>query len=152
VKISYDSNGCYDPKAGKIYVAKAKTFYVYDLKTNAWELKKAPGQPADLGATNRAQLYFDTANDVVLWHRSHGPVVIYDPKANKWTDKGNTTPKIPWKRYRPKYMCWHGFYNQELNAHLFYMAGDSGLNDANWLAYRYKRRRSGSARDGGLER
>jgi hypothetical protein len=139
VKMSYDSSGCYDPKSEKIYVAKAKTFYVYDLKANTWELRKAPGQPTDLGATNRVQMFFDTANDVVFWQRTRGPIVIYDPEANKWTDMGSTTPKIPWKRYNPKYMCWSGFYNAEFNAYFFYFAGDSGLNDANWLAYRYKK-------------
>lgn len=139
VRISYDSNGCYDAKAEKIYVAKAKDFYVYSLKASTWRKVVAPGQPENLGASNGAQLYFDTANDVVLWHRSHGPIAIYDPKANKWTDMGKTDPKIPWKRYSPKYMLWHGFYDQKLNVHFFYRAGDSGLNDATMLAYRYKR-------------
>ena len=142
VPISYDSSGCFDSKSGKIYVAKGKLFYVYDIKTNTWKEIKAEGQPEDLGATSRVQFYFDTANDVIMLHKSHGPIYIYDPKKNKWTDMGNTTPKIPWKRYNVKYMCWHGFYNKELNVHLFYLAGDSGLNDANWLAYRYKNKSS----------
>jgi hypothetical protein len=141
VPFKYDSNGCFDPKAEKVYVAKAKLFYVYDVKTNTWTEIKAEGQPENLGATNGFQLYFDTENNIVLWHKKGGSIVIYDPKINKWKDMGNTTPKIPWKRYNSKYMNWHGFYNPELNAHLFYLAGDSGLNDANWLAYRYKQKK-----------
>ena len=34
--------------------------------------------------------------------------------------------------------CGHGFYSPEVNAHFFYMAGDSNDNGTMW-AYRYKK-------------
>jgi hypothetical protein len=135
---TYDSNGCFDSKRERIYVARVKGFAYFDVKGNKWQDIQAEGQPADLGCTSNAQMYFDAASGVVLWHKSHGPIAVYDPEANKWTDMGDTCLKVPWKNYNVAYMCTHGFYNAELNVHYFYLAGDSGLNDATMLAYRYK--------------
>ena len=136
---SYDSNGCFDRRNERIYVARIKGFACYDVKTRKWREIKAEGQPENLGNTNGAQMNFDCANGVVVWHKSHGPIVVYDPRTDKWTDMGNTCPKIPWKRYNVNYMCTHAFYDPGLNVHFFYLAGDSKLNDATMLAYRYKR-------------
>lgn len=137
---AYDSNGCFDPKRERIYVARGKGFAYYDVKSASWHEVKAEGQPNDLRNTNGAQLYFDSANGVVLWHKSKGPISIFDPKTESWTNMGNSTPKIPWKRFNPQYMCTHGFYDANLNAHFFYRAGDSNNTDATMLAYRYKRK------------
>ncbi|MHC4917487.1 MAG: hypothetical protein ACYTGB_18570 [Planctomycetota bacterium] len=136
----YDANSCFDPKTERVYLAKGDYFQAFDTKTNTWHDLKTEGQPANLGCTNGDSLHFDTVNGVVLWHGKKGPIVIYDPAKKTWTDLGKTEPKIPWKRYNPVYMLWHGFYHPGLNVHLFYRAGDSGLNDATWLAYRYKRK------------
>ena len=140
VRGSYDCNGCFDPQRERLYVAGGKGFASFDLKSNEWQELQAAGQPADLGCTNNAQMYFDTANGVLLWHKSHGPLAVYDPQTNQWTDLGDTLPlsQIPWKNYNPRSMLFSGFYSSTLNVHFFYMAGDSGLNDATLLAYRYK--------------
>lgn len=133
----YDANGCYDARRERVYLARGAFAYL-DLQTQKCMEIKAEGQPKDLLSSNGAQLYFDVASGVVLWHQHHGPISIYDPDANKWTDLGNTTPEISWKRFNAKYMRTHGFYNAELNVHYFYLAGDSGHTDATMLAYRYK--------------
>lgn len=134
----YNSNGCYDPRRHRIYVAKGRGFAYLDIKNNRWHEPHAKGQPADLRAGNRAQVFFDVANGVVVWHESHGPVAVYDPDANRWAVQDSTFPKIPWKSYKPKYMCFSGFYHAALNVHFFYLAGDSITSDATMLAYRYK--------------
>jgi hypothetical protein len=135
---SIDSNGCFDSKRERIWVAKDKGFAYYDVKASKWEEVKADGQPDNLGATNNAQLYFDAASGVVLWHKSHGPMVVFDPETGKWTDLGNTAPDVSGKRVGMKYMLWHGFYSPAFNVHFFYLAGDSSNSDATMLAYRYK--------------
>ncbi|MBE7462374.1 MAG: hypothetical protein HS116_02665 [Planctomycetes bacterium] len=134
----YDSNGCFDSKRERVYVAKANGFACYDVKLGTWTEIKAEGQPEHLGATNNAQLYFDAANGVVLWHQSNGPIAVYDPDANRWTDLGDSTPDISGKGESLKHFLWHGFYHAALNAHFFYRAGDSNLNKATMLVYRYK--------------
>lgn len=139
----YDANSCFDPKNEKIYVAQGAYFQAFDVKTNTWHDLKTEGQPKNLGNTNGSIMHFDAANEVVLWRGRKGPMMVYDPKTKKWTDLGKTDPKIPWKRMNPHYMSWHGFYDQDLNVHLFYRANDSGKNDATWLAYRYKKASSG---------
>jgi len=133
-KGGYDSNGCYDPKTDRIYVAGGKSFAYFDIKTNTWVQLEAKNQPENLLSTNSSQLFFDTANDVVLWHQTNGPIFIYNPTTNDWVDLGNTTPEITGH----KSMCVNGFYNVELNAYFFYMAGDSNLKNATMLVYRYK--------------
>ena len=135
---TYDSNGCFDTRRERIWVARGKGFAYYDVKLGKWQEVTAEGQPADLGATNGAQLYFDAASGVVLWHRSHGPMVVFDPEAGKWTDLGNTCPDVSGKRMAMRYMQWHGFYSAGLNVHFFYLAGDSSNTDATVLAYRYR--------------
>ncbi|MHC4917170.1 MAG: hypothetical protein ACYTGB_16950, partial [Planctomycetota bacterium] len=119
VKIGYDANGCYDREGEKIYVGGSTYFWVYDLKANTWEEITAPGRPGSLSSTNGAQMYYDSANDAVLWHRSHGPIFVYEAKKDRWLDMGNPYTETPLRG------CWHGFYHPELNAHLFYVAGDS---------------------------
>jgi hypothetical protein len=136
----YDSNACLDREAEKMYLASGKTFHVLNIKARKWDRLEAEGQPENLGNTNGKLLLFDSANGVVLFSKAGGEIWTYDPETSRWTDMGKTTPKIPWKRYNPKYMLAHGFYDPELNVHFIYRAGDSGSNDATWLAYRYKRR------------
>ncbi|MCK6474481.1 MAG: hypothetical protein L6R28_22415 [Planctomycetes bacterium] len=138
-----DSNGCYDAKRERIYVAQGRGFAVFDIKANTWQEVQAPGQPEDLGNTNSNHMNFDSANGVVLWQKKKGPVFIYDPDANTWTDAGSAFPEVPWKKYSVRYMGSHGFYSAELNVHFFYLAGDSGNTDANMLVYRYKRAAQG---------
>ena len=135
----YDSNGCFDTKRQRIYVARGKGFAYYDIKSATWHEVTAQGQPDNLRNTNGAQLHYDTAGDVVLWHQSKGRTCVFDPNTNSWTNLGNTAPKIPWTRFNPNYMTTHAFYDANLNVHLFYRAGDSNKTDATMLAYRYKR-------------
>ena len=137
----YDANSCIDPKSETVYVAQGNYFQAFDTRTNTWTDLKTDGQPKNLGNTNIALLQFDTANDVILWRAGKSGFAVYDPKAKTWTTLKTTVPKIPWKRYNPAYMRWHGFYDTNLNIHFFYRAGDSGHTDATLLAYCYKRRK-----------
>ena len=59
----------------------------------------------------------------------------YDPAADKWT-----TPKRTFPASAPtKYVGRHGYYDPKLNAHFYYLAGDSRNKPATMLVYRYKR-------------
>ncbi|PCJ57662.1 MAG: hypothetical protein COA79_15565 [Planctomycetota bacterium] len=135
----FDANSCYDSKRERVYVAQGNYFKCFDLKTNTWHDLKTEGQPSYLGNTNGTFLHYDSANDVLLWKGGHGPIFIYDPTSKTWSNMGNSRPNYPIKRAYLSYMGNHAFYNQELNAHFLYLAGDSGNTDSNWLAYRYKR-------------
>lgn len=136
---SYDSNGCFDTKRQRIYIARAASFAYYDIQAARWQEVHGTRQPTDLSATNGAQLFYDTANDVVLWRPRKGHVHVYDPDTNAWQALGDTPPEIPWKRINAAYMLAHGFYDTNLNVHFFYYAADSNHTDATMLAYRYQR-------------
>ncbi len=135
----YDANGCYDAENNKIYVA-GRGFHEYDVKAHTWRRITTPGGPASFGTTNSALLYYDSVNKVVVWHHSGAPVFVYDPAKDRWNDMGNTLVG------GLKGGCWSGFYYPELNAHLVYVAGDSGNTGASWVAYRYKRADAGSSK------
>ncbi|MCX7804071.1 MAG: hypothetical protein N3A38_02665 [Planctomycetota bacterium] len=145
---TYEQIGCYDSKRERLYAGHSKKgFGCLDLKTMTWQEVRGEGQPEDLGTSSNTYMAFDSASGVIVWKQPHGPVVVYDPDTNKWTDMGNRWveqpsknpyPDIPCPKYHVKYMVWHGFYNAELNAHFFYIAGDSGNTDANFLVYRYR--------------
>ena len=136
VDIGYDSNGCYASRRQRIYVARKQAFWCYDTKTNRWHSIRADGQPEDLGNSNSGCLTYDSAGDVVLWHRKGGSGIrIYHPDVNRWTAAARPpqSPQVIWK-----YRLVHGFYDPELNAHFYYVAGDSSDKGC-MLAYRYRK-------------
>lgn len=94
--------------------------------------------PADFGSANNGRLTFDAASGKLVWHptdKAKGNIHVYDPDANTWEKPERTLPK-------PSYRGMvHGFYDAKLNAHFYYLAGDSSFNRATMLVYRYKRAR-----------
>lgn len=144
----YEQIGCFDSKRGHLYVGFSKGgLGRLDLKANTWQQVKGENQPEDLGSSSNTYLAYDVAGDVLVWKQPHGPVFVYEAEKNRWTNlgnrwteqpSGNPYPDIPSPRFHVKYMGWHGFYNVALNVHIFYLAGDSGRSDANFVAYRYK--------------
>ncbi len=146
---SYEMIGCHDSKRERIYVGHEKAgFSYFDIKTGTWHKVEGEGQPAKLGTSSDTYLNFDSANGVLIWKKRQGPVFVYDPDADKWTDLGNRWteqpsghpyPDIESPKFHVSYMIESGFYNSILNAHCFYLAGDSGNANATMLAYRYRR-------------
>jgi hypothetical protein len=143
-------NGCYDPVHKRLYFTyqDRTTFACYDLARKTWRDIKAPGQPEKLGQSNETCMFYDSANRVFVWHGNgrgeRGHMRIFDPETEKWTTLKRTFPNVP-KQQR----CMNGFYDPKLNAHFFYIAGDSRNKDATMLAYRYKRRAAAAnGRDG----
>jgi hypothetical protein len=69
-----------------------------------------------------------------VWHREGGAGIrIYDPAQDIWSKAAPPPeePEIQWK-----YKQIHGFYDPVLNAHFYFLAGDSGDNGS-ILVYRY---------------
>ena len=135
----YDSNGCLDAKQNRIYVAGGKSFWCFDVTANSWMEIKAEGQPQDFGCTNTACLFFDTANEVAVWHGRHGKIAVYIPATNKWETPPSTFPDKPVEYLSNQQ--GHGFYDQNQNVHYYYIAGDSSNKYVTMLAYRYKNTR-----------
>jgi len=133
VPIGYDSWGCYDPKRDRIYVARKQLFLAYDVAADKWAPIQGDGQPEDLGSCAFGALTFDTAADALLIHRSNGAGIdIYHPARNAWS-KAAPAPGVDYKRRN-----LNAFYDPELNAHFYHLAGDSDDNGF-VLAYRYRR-------------
>jgi hypothetical protein len=142
-----DPTACLDTKRQRIYlgggsypVAKGpNALWIYDLKANVWIDPRPRGKPGGSNsyATNYATLTYDTAADVVLLNRHHGEpsqrgVFVYDPEGNAWTAAARPYPRgCHWQ-------CVNGFYDPELNVHIFHTAGDSRDDGTIWV-YRYKR-------------
>lgn len=134
VDIAYDSNGCFDSRRERVYVARQEHFWAYDVRAAAWKAIHAKGQPEDLGNCNSGTLTYDSAGDVVVWHREGGAGIrIYDPDQNAWTEAAPPPrkPKVQWQ-----YKQMHGFYDPVLNTHVYFLAGDSRDNGS-ILVYRY---------------
>ncbi|KKL06326.1 hypothetical protein LCGC14_2597150, partial [marine sediment metagenome] len=132
--------GCLDTKRRRLYTAASKRFLYFDFANSRWVKVQAEGQPV-FGNSNSAALHYDTAGDVVICHQAprksgkrFGDMYVYAPEQNTWTRPENTFPVS----VRTKYMGQHGFYVPGLNAHFFYIAGDSANKRATMLAYRYK--------------
>ncbi len=131
VNVGYDSWGCYDTKRNRVYVARKDVFLAYDIATDEWSPIQGEGQPADLGSCAFGAVTYDSAADAVLFLLKASGIAIYDPTANAWR-KACPLPEADWKRRQV-----NGFYDPELNAHFYHLAGDSEANGF-MLAYRYR--------------
>jgi len=146
-----DFTACYDGVRDRVWlgggsypVAKTpeQAFLFYDVKTDAWGNPKPKGSRLRGFNTNVSVMSYDAANDVVIVFRhdlrpgssspGHG-VNVYDPQANAWNDA-----PLPLAKGMPGRACWNGFYDPELNVHIFHLAGDGRGGGTIW-AYRYKR-------------
>jgi hypothetical protein len=142
-----DFGTCYDSKRDCIYVCGGSyrgpygkdegKIYVYDVKTNAWSNIPDKGTMAPIFASNYACVHYDSANDrlvnMVFSNEKRG-VFVFDPNTGAWADEALSLPP----GLKDSRGCGHGFYSPQVNAHFFYMAGDSQDNGTMW-AYRYKR-------------
>jgi hypothetical protein len=148
--LGIDKVACLDSKRQRIYLGGAKSFWCYDLKTNAFIDLQPKGKPPEnvdgylYGpfSTARSVMNYDSANDVaVVCYRPQlepkdaskkgGGVYTYDPAANAWSE----TPRMLPAEFRK---CASSFYDPELNAHFVHCAGDS-VDDGVMLVYRYKK-------------
>jgi hypothetical protein len=137
---SYDYLGCYDSKRDRVYVAKGSDFWYYDIQANACTKISASNQPG-LGATNGTTFSYDSANDIILAgvsssNANNKILYAYSAVSNRWTNVGLLPQNIiPYQHYATV----HSFYDPVLNVHFFYLAFDSGNDNATMMAYRYKK-------------
>lgn len=128
-------NGCYDSKRERIYSLGGARMSYFDLSSNVWVEVKGKSQPEDFGSSNNGRLTFDAASGKLVWHPGDGEkgnVRIYDSDADAWEKPERRLPK-------PAYRGMvHGFYDEKLNAHFYYLAGDSGNEGTTMLVYRYR--------------
>lgn len=146
-----DPTACYDSKRDRIYVGGGSypvaegpnALWVYDVKTDTWIDPKPAGRccgGSNSFNTNIANMTYDRANDVVVLNL-HTPadegkgrtgVWVYDPEANAWEAQPKPFPDgTTWKEV-------NGFYDPELNVHVYHHAGDS-RPDGTVRVYRLKR-------------
>jgi hypothetical protein len=134
---------CYDHKREWIYAVHAQRkdpkrtnrLTIYDIADNKWT---DPGAEGDAGVrmeSNQAFFAYDSANDVAVFH-IHGRHHVYDPGKKTWTVMPVTAP--PEHKQRGFRWC-SGFYDEKLNAHFYFNAGDSNRNPGNMWVYRYKK-------------
>jgi len=144
-----DFAACYDTKREKVYVGGGSyrkpygkdegKVYVYDVKTNAWSNLPDKGAVPSLFGANVACMHYDSANDKVVhvtrdFARRRAAVHVFDPATGAWSGQPLSVPAILANAAE----CWHGFYSPEVNAHFFYVSGDS-RDTGRMFAYRYKR-------------
>jgi hypothetical protein len=143
-----DVGVCYDSKRDRIYVSAASwrpsdaqaagPLFVYDVKTNAWSNPPAKPHAMAWPGANGACVHYDAAADRVLcffgWNRSDraaGGISVYDPETGSWEAPTSISAAV-------FSGCVHGFYSPAVNAHFFYVAGDSNDRGTMWV-YRYKK-------------
>jgi len=143
-----DVGVCYDSKRDRIYLSDAPSrtpdvrgggpIYIYDVKTNAWSNPPMQEHAMRWPGANNACVHYDAAADRVLcffgWNaqnRKSRGISSYDPGTGSW----EAPAPIPDAVFSG---CVNGFYSPEVNAHFFYVAGDSNDRGTMW-AYRYKR-------------
>ncbi|MFW6157760.1 MAG: hypothetical protein ACOC8E_00210 [Planctomycetota bacterium] len=134
--------GALDPKRKRLWTAAGKRFLYFDFEESRWVNPNAEGPQPVFGNSNSASLHFDSANGVVTCllapqkkPKPWGSMHVYKPDENKWTTLEWTFPDdVP-----TKYVRQHAFYDPNLNAHFYYLAGDSRNKPATILVYRYKR-------------
>jgi hypothetical protein len=142
-----DTVACYDSKRDRIYIGGGQypvapgpnALWIYDIRQNKWIDPKPKGSPGDKRyGTNEAQMHYDTASDTVLLFRNGRRgvgVYAYSPAKNTWTTVSQNLPGRWYSDSRTEGTT--GFYDPDLNAHFFHVAGDSDDNGT-IMVYRYK--------------
>lgn len=145
-----DATSCYNSKRDRIYIGggdypRAKgpnAFWIYDIRKNTWIDPKPKGSPgSNRYGTHYNMMQYDSASDTVLLFRYGDDgrgIYAYSPSANEWTTVAKDLPSRWYDDYRTSGSS--GFYDPELNAHFFHVAGDSDDNGT-ILVYRYKQAR-----------
>ncbi len=137
----YDNVACHDPKRDRIYFY-GEGLSIYDVATNAW-LDVGAARTFRAGvrlASWTGHLTYDSANDAVIAIAHYGDfgasrgLYVYDPNSNTWTTEPQPFPGDKWGSG----VASNGFYDPELNAHFYHLAGDSRDNGSIWV-YRHKR-------------
>jgi len=139
-----DFGGCYDSTRDRIYLgasgygpaSEQDKIFVYDVAANTWSAPPNGGAQTFV-TSNYSCVHYDTVNDRVLdirhWGSQRG-ITVFDPAAFAWD-----ASVLPLPAQLPAAgQCWSGFYSPELNAHFFYISGDSDDRGSMWV-YRYKR-------------
>lgn len=134
---------CYDHKREWIYVVMARRkdpkrtnfLRIYDISNNKWIDPKAEGDAGVRMESNQAFFTYDCVNDVAVFH-IHAKHHVYDPEKKKWTVMPAAAP--PEHKVRGFRWC-SGFYDEKLNAHFYFSAGDSSRGLGNMWVYRYKK-------------
>ncbi len=125
--------GCHDSTRNYLWTGSGKKMAYLDFKANKWTVSETEGGPTAFGSVNRGRLTCDTASGKLVYFHQDKTLYVYDPDTNKWQKPELKLPK-------PSYGGMvHGCYDQKLNAHFYYLAGDSRYKGATMLAYRYKR-------------
>ena len=133
---------CYDSKREWIYVVKADRkpprtnhLSICDILANKWITPKTEGDAGVGMESNQAFFTYDSANDVAAFH-IHGKHHVYDPAAKKWAVLPDTAPAAT--KQRGSRWC-SGFYDEQLNAHFYFNAGDSSTRPGDMWVWRYRR-------------
>lgn len=136
--LTYDINGCFDQKRKRMIIPRGSFFKAYDLENETWVDLKSENQPQKLPTCIAGTILFDDKNDSVLvfnkTSKTNGHLSLYNCDTGIWSEK-----EIKWPEgFKSTYKLSHGFYHKELNAHFFYLAGDSDDKDATMMVYRIK--------------
>ena len=130
-----DVIACYDAKRDRIYMARNKRLWFYDVQANTWVDPKPTGE-FDAQATHDGLMNYDVANDrvviITLGETSSPPghkVFVYDPEANTCIATAAAVPK--------GIAQMNGFYHPVLNVHFVHAATDN--REGVMWAYRYRR-------------
>lgn len=142
-----DFGTCLDGKRARVYVCGGSyrapyakdegRVYVYDVAANAWLNLPDKGSLPPVFASNYACVHYDTANDrmiVMVYSNEKRGVFVFDPTTGAWAEEPLPLPG----KFMESRGCGHGFYSPEVNAHFFYLAGDSQEIGTMWV-YRYKK-------------
>jgi hypothetical protein len=106
-----------------------------DIVKSKWIRPETAGDAGTGMESNQAFFTYDTASDAAVFH-IHGKHHVYDPQARKWTVLPDTAPAET--KARGSRWC-SGFYDEKLNAHFYFNAGDSSRKPGDKWGYRYRR-------------
>ncbi len=144
-----DRCAAYDPKRDRIYhhgkgdKAGEDSFFVYDVKANAWSRPAPKGTGPAYSSSYESIFHYDVAADALVVIRLYTTkdepglrrgVYVYDPEANAWAEP----LPLPAEVVKGVKNGNFGFYDPELNVYFCYFAGDSSDDGGMW-AYRYKK-------------
>jgi hypothetical protein len=128
---------CYDHKREWIYAVHGdrndggkNKLSILDIATGKWSRPETEGDAGVGMESNQAFFTYDSANDIAVFH-IHDKHHIYDPNARTWTVMPRTlTESVRWSG-------GSGFYDEKLNAHFYFNAGDSSVSPGNMWVWRY---------------